>query len=141
MKLSTKRLSVLLIAAACQSVYAAPDAKVSVARADPLVGVVINRTVTVMGRDFYQFFAASWRDKELTERYSISIHERPSAIRGSELWVQFGQQRVFHAYLSPARSAVKEASAQAAEIAYQNVIELEAQRLLFQDKDLGPEEI
>lgn len=108
---------------------------------DPLVGVVINRTITVLGRDFYQYFAASWRDKEMNQRYSISIHERPSAIRGSEMWVQFGQNRVFHAYLSPARAAIKSISAQAAEIAYKNVVELEVQRLLFQDKDLAREEL
>jgi len=108
---------------------------------DPMIGVVINRTVTVMGKDFYQYFAANWRDKEMSERYSISIHEKPSAIRGSEMWVQFGQRKVFHTFMSPARSAVKETSAQAAEIAYKNVVELEVQRLLFQDKDLAQEEL
>lgn len=135
---------------AMQPVYSAPASaplplevktERKAAAPDPMVGVLINRTVTVMGKDFYQYFSANWRDKEMSDRYSISIHERPSAIRGSEMWVQFGQRRVFHTFMSPARAAVKEASAQAADIAYKNVVELEVQRLLFQDKDLAQEEL
>lgn len=108
---------------------------------DPLVGIVVNRTVTVLGREFYQYFSAAWRDQEESDRYSISIYERPTALRGSEVWVQYGQRRVFHAFLSPARSAAKPAGRQAAEIAYRNVMEIDVSRLLFRDADLGPEEI
>lgn len=150
MKFPIKQVGVVLLTLAALPAYSDPaprpvpqasSAQGKAAAADPMIGVVINRTVTVMGRDFYKYFAALWRDKEMSERFSISIHERPSAIRGSEMWVQFGQRKVFHAYMSPARAAVKDASAQAVEIAYKNVVELEVQRLLFQDKDLGPEEI
>src|SRR5690606_41371527 len=108
---------------------------------NPWFVVVINRTLTVMGKNFNQYFASNCLDREMSERYSISIHEKPSAIRGSEMWVQFGQRKVFHTFMSPARSAVNETSAQAAEIAYKNVVELEVQRLLFQDKDLAQEEL
>lgn len=106
-----------------------------------LVGVVINRTVTVMGRDFYRNFVNAWRDQEMSGNYSVTVYERPSAIRGSEVWVQFGQRRVFQTYLFAARSAVKSISEQAAEIAYKNVVDISLQRLLFQGVDLGPEEI
>src|SRR5690606_5480422 len=29
---------------------------------DPLGGVVVNRTVTVLGKDFYRYFASYWRE-------------------------------------------------------------------------------
>src|SRR5690606_7482351 len=84
-------------------------------KADPLMGLVINRTVTVLGKDFYKYFAARWRILELSTRFSVTVHERPTAQRGSEIWVQFGQQRVFHTFLSPRRSAVRKVSDHAAQ--------------------------
>ncbi|MBU4609104.1 hypothetical protein IMZ29_00615 [Achromobacter sp. GG226] len=108
---------------------------------DPLSGIVINRTVTVLGRDFYQFFAAAWRDQPDGTRYTVSVHERPTAQRGSEMWVQYGQRRVFHAYLSPQRSAARPVSRRAAAIALKNVIDIDVARLLFRDTDLGAEEL
>src|SRR5690606_7178143 len=50
-------------------------------------GVILNRTMTIVGHDFYQYFASAWRTRDNNERYSITIVERPTAIRGSEIWV------------------------------------------------------
>lgn len=108
---------------------------------DPMSGVVINRTVTVLGNDFYQYFAMAWREKDTQGQWTISVHERPSARFGSEIWVQFRQNRVFHAFLSPARQAAKRTSEQAAEIAFKNIMDSEVQRMLFQSQDLGAEEL
>lgn len=108
---------------------------------DPLGGIVVNRTVTVLGNDFYQYFARSWRNMDGDQRYTISVHERPSARWGSEIWIQYRQQRVFHMFLSPARQAAKKISEQAAEIVYENVVNSDIQRLLVQSKDLGEEEL
>src|SRR5690606_27285038 len=108
---------------------------------DPLTGVVVNRTVTVQGHDFYRYFSAWWRDMDTDGNYSISIHERPSARWGSEVWVQFRRERVFHMFLPPARSRTKEISRQAVEIAWDNITRNELQRAIFQSEDLGPEEM
>lgn len=108
---------------------------------DPLGGVIVNRTVTVQGQDFYRYFAQWWRQKDEENKYSISIHERPSARWGSEIWVQYRRDRVFHTFLPPARSQTKEISKQAVDIVYENITRNELQRALFQSEDLGPEEI
>lgn len=108
---------------------------------DPMAGAVLNRTVTVMGREFYQYFAAAWRDRDVGGRYSLSVHERPTAIRGSEMWVEYDDRHVFHAFLSPARAAVKEISRNAVDIAFRNVMDIDIQRVMVQQSDLGPEEI
>jgi curli production assembly/transport component CsgE len=107
---------------------------------EPYAGVVMNQTITVVGQDFYQNFMTAWRDKELSERYSLSIHERPSARSGSQVWIEFAQRRVFQANLPPSRSAVKAMSEQAVEIAYQNIVDAEVQRLVFKDDDLAADE-
>lgn len=108
---------------------------------DPLLGVVINRTVTVLGKDFYQYFTALWRQKDGGEAYTISIHERPTARFGSEVWVEYRQKKMFHIFLSPARSAVKSISKQAVDIVFENITQSEVDRALFHSPDLGPEEL
>lgn len=108
---------------------------------DPLAGVVVNRTITVLGQDFYRYFTAQWRQKDLDNRYTISIYERPSARFGSEIWVQFRQKRMFHIFLPPARAATKKISGMAVEMVYQNIADSEVERLTIKSPDLGPEEM
>lgn len=108
---------------------------------DPLAGVVVNRTVTVLGQDFYQYFTSLWRQKDISSQFSISIHERPSARFGSEIWVQFRQKRMFHAFLPPARAATKQISSAAVELVYQNITDSEVERILMKSPDMGPEEL
>lgn len=108
--------------------------------ADTDSGVVTNQAVTVAGQDFYQYFVSAWRDKEGSERYMLSIHERPSARWGSEIWIEFAQRRVFRTYLPPARAAIKPISEEAADITYQAVLQADVQRQLIHDADLGRDE-
>ena len=108
---------------------------------DPLSGIVVNRTVTVLGNDFYQYFSSRWRQKDISTKYTISVHERPSARFGSEIWVQFRQKRMFHAFLPPARAATKKISWSAVEMVYQNINDSEIERIMVKSPDLGPEEM
>jgi len=126
---------------------AAPDRTEETRRAvdriftDPLSGVVVNRTVTVLGRDFYQHFSTLWRQSPESLRYSISVHERPTARFGSEIWVQYRQQRIFHTFLPPARSATRAISEVAVQHVRENISRRELERLTTRNPDLGPEEL
>lgn len=104
-------------------------------------GVVTNQTVTVAGQDFYQYFVAAWRDREMSERFAISIHERPSARWGSQIWIEYAQRRIFQAQLPTGRSGIMALTEQAVEIAYRTLADAEAERLLFKDPDIGSDEI
>lgn len=104
-------------------------------------GLVTDQTVTVAGRDFYQYFVAFWRDKPLNERFALTILERPSARWGNQVSIEYLRKRVFETTLPPSRSYIKGISEQAVEIAYNNVVNAETQRLLFRDQDLGPDEM
>jgi curli production assembly/transport component CsgE len=103
-------------------------------------GVVVNQTITVAGQNFYQCFVASWRDKEMSERYAISIHERPSARWGTQVWIEYAQKRVFQAFLPSSIANIKALSEQAAEVAQQKVVDVEVDRLLFREAEFGPDE-
>lgn len=108
---------------------------------EPLSGVVVNRTVTVLGKEFYRHFSTLWRNSAQSNRYSISIHERPSARFGSEVWILYRQQRIFHTFLPPARPATREVSEYAVEFVLENLARRELERFTAPDPDLGPEEL
>lgn len=107
---------------------------------DPLSGIVMNRTVTVQGHEFYRFFSNRWRELGEDNPFTLTIFERPSARWGSEIWVEYRGQRMYHAFLAPARSSTKKASEQAVDIVMENVNKSEIARLLTNNPDLGPEE-
>ena len=103
-------------------------------------GIVTNQTMTLAGEDFYTSFAQAWRDMPLSDRYVVSIHERPSARWGSLIWVEFEQRRVFDMFLPTARANVASVAVRAASTAYQNVVQADIARLLFHDVDLAGDE-
>lgn len=108
---------------------------------DPYAGVVLNQTITVIGQDFYRYFVTSWRDRDMSDRYAISIHERPTARLGSQVWIEFGQRRVFETILPPARSQIRALSEQAVEATREAIVNADVQRMLFRDQDMAPDEI
>jgi curli production assembly/transport component CsgE len=129
------------ITAACPAAAAvAAPAGVERGLAESYGGVVVNQTITVAGQEFFQYFVALWRERELSERFAITVIERPSARWGGQVWVEFAQRRVFQAPLSSARAGLRSLSEQAVDLVYQTVIDTEAERLLFRDADLGADE-
>jgi curli production assembly/transport component CsgE len=108
---------------------------------DAYGGIVVNQTMTLAGHDFYKAFVAAWRDRPLSERYAVTVGERPSVRLGSQVWVEYGRRRVFQSFLPPARARAGGIGEKAAETAYENVVQSEAQRLLFRDPDIGPDEL
>ena len=108
---------------------------------DLYAGVVVNQTITMVGQDFYQNFVAAWRDKPLSERYTLSVYERPSARLGSQIWVEYANRRVFQTFLPPTRARTKEAGLDPVEAAYQNIVDADVVNLFFRDPDLGPDEL
>jgi curli production assembly/transport component CsgE len=104
-------------------------------------GFVVNQTVTPAGQNFYLCFVAAWRDRQISERYAISIHERASARKGSQVWIEFAQKPVFQAVLPSSLSNIKALSEQAVEVAQQKVLDVEVDRQFFRESDFGPDEM
>ncbi len=103
-------------------------------------GVVVGQTVTVAGQDFYQYFVALWRDRPGNEKYSITLRERPSARLGNLVWVEYERLMLFQTILPFSRSQIRPVSEQAADVAWQRLMEIEIERKLFNDADLAKDE-
>lgn len=69
--------------------------------APPLQGVVVRRTITRFGDEFYRIFARAWRRQELEAPRPILIEERPSAQDGSRIRVRYSGDVLFETTLRP----------------------------------------
>lgn len=103
-------------------------------------GIVTSQPITVAGHEFCRSFMAAWLDKPGSDRYTIAIRERPSARWGTHVWVEYGARRVLHVQLPPTRTALQALGENAAESAYQAILDAERQRTLILDADLAPDE-
>jgi curli production assembly/transport component CsgE len=64
----------------------------------------------------------------------------PAARWGTQVWVEYGPRRVLQVQLPPARTALRILGENAAESAYQAVLDAERQRTLLLDADLASDE-
>jgi curli production assembly/transport component CsgE len=71
----------------------------------------------------------------------MTVIERPTAQFGSEIWISYLDQTVFHTFLSPARSRAKDQSREVVQAVRENIDIINAQRKFIQNADLGPEEM
>jgi curli production assembly/transport component CsgE len=118
-----------------------PDVNNQTPVAEEIGGIVTDDVVTLVGQDFYDAFSKAWIQMPMSERYMVSIHERPSARYGSLIWVEYEQRRVFEAFLPIARSNVRPVAEGAAASALQTVMQADIARLLFHETDLGSDEM
>jgi curli production assembly/transport component CsgE len=118
-----------------------PDVTSQAPVAEEIGGIVTNDAVTLVGQDFYAAFSQAWDQMPLSERYLVSVHERPSARYGSLVWVEYEQRRVFQAFLPVARANIRPIAEAAAAGALQTVMQADIARLLFHDTDLGSDEM
>lgn len=106
-----------------------------------LAGVVSDGTITAIGQEFYRSFCAYWHDKPRNDSYALAVRERLSARRGNQVVVEYAGRVVFQGALPPARGQVRPLGEQAADVAYESVVNAEVQRLLFSDDELAPDEL
>lgn len=109
-------------------------------REDTESGVITNQVMTVAGQDFYHYFVTAWRDKDGSEQFTLAVRERPSARWGSEVWIEYGQRKVFSSRLPIARAGIRQMSEDAAEQSYRGVLRIVEQRKMNQDADVGADE-
>ena len=102
-------------------------------------GLVVGQTMTVVGRAFYDSFASAWSDKDESGRFTVSISERPTARLGSQVFVDYGNRRMFQTFLPPNRSLVPAIGADAATLVYQAILDYQLAQF-FGDPDLGRDE-
>jgi len=92
------------------------------------------------GRAFYDSFAIAWSEKDVAGTFTVAITERPTARLGSEVFVDYGNRRVFQMFLPPNRTLIPAIGTNAAAQVYQAILDYQLAQF-FGDPDLGRDEI
>jgi curli production assembly/transport component CsgE len=103
-------------------------------------GIVTGQTITLAGREFYDSFSAAWREKDEIGHFTVAISERPSARWGSQVFVDYGNQRLFQTFLPPNRSLITPIGNAAAAQVYQAILDYQLAQF-FGDPDLARDEL
>ncbi len=84
-------------------------------------GVVIDRTITRLGHEFYYHFAAAWFARYEPDGYNLVVTETPSAAWGSIIRVQQDGDVVYSTVIRPGRGNVKALAEEATRTVYEKI--------------------
>jgi len=104
-------------------------------------GVVIDRTMTRLGEEFYSLFAQKLEDQLDELKENISVKERPTALSGSIITVFHRQNIIYRTALSPGRQNVEEKTDQAVSAVKNYVLRWRIERYLKDTFDIDYDEI
>lgn len=91
-----------------------------------LSGIVLDRTITRFGKDFFFYYTGYWRDVPDTEGLTVVIHEQVFPQAGTRLWVEMEQETIFQTYFGRRHTDVKKVAEQAVLISLDKVVEIKA---------------
>ncbi len=95
-------------------------------------GVVVDRTITRLGGDFFFFFSQILNDKFPELKENLTVTEKPTALSGSIIQVLHSRKVIYRTALSPGRKLAKERASDATDQVGNYIIRWQAERL-FQD--------
>lgn len=106
-----------------------------------LGGILVDRTMTMMGKTFYREFAQLAMQRPLLSEATLTFHERPDARWGSQLWITENSTVLYRAQLSPRLNESGRMAHQAVDIIEERLIEERLTSQLTSNEDLGEEEL
>nr|WP_267964169.1 CsgE family curli-type amyloid fiber assembly protein [Halomonas sp. MCCC 1A11057] len=106
-----------------------------------LSGVIVDRTITMMGKTFYRRFSQLSSESHILSSTTLSVHERPDARWGSQVWVAENNRILFQAALPPRLSDIDRYAEAAVEQVEQLLVQRSIMQALESDPDLADEEI
>jgi len=104
-------------------------------------GVLIDRTITMTGKTFFRQFSQLSLERPVIGDVNLTIHERPSARWGSQIWITQGNRVVFEATMPPRLSDIDAYVDVAIEQVEELIIRQTILQALDNDPDLADEEI
>ncbi|MEY8214054.1 MAG: CsgE family curli-type amyloid fiber assembly protein [Colwellia sp.] len=104
-------------------------------------GLVVNRTVTLLGANFYRNFTAYWRMNYADNMAIITIYERPTARFGSQIWVDYKGKKLVQQFIGPTKLNDKKLAGRSAQIVSETIVKLKLTEILRDTFDIEKDEI
>lgn len=103
-------------------------------------GLIVDRTITRLGEDFYFFFSQKLNDRYPNFEENLTVVEIPTALSGSIIEVKHSRKVIFRTALSPGRRQAQDRAGDALRVVGNYMVRWEAQRLLQDTYDLDHDE-
>jgi curli production assembly/transport component CsgE len=103
-------------------------------------GVIVDRTITRLGENFYFFFSQRLNDRYPDLRENLTVKEIPTALSGSIIEVFHSRTVIYRTALSPGRRQAKERADDAIQVVGNYIIRWQAERLYLDTFDLEHDE-
>lgn len=81
-------------------------------------GLIINRTISRMGRDFFKTFSDQWETPSEAGNFMLEVSEQPAPSMGALVMVKVDNQIVFKARLQPRNDGLTQKARQAIMMCY-----------------------
>jgi len=91
-----------------------------------LGGMVLDRTISRFGKDFFFYYTSYWRDVPSTNGITVVVNARVYPQAGTYLWVEMEQKKVFETYFGRRQNDVKKLAEQAILISINEVARIKA---------------
>ncbi len=104
-------------------------------------GLIIDRTMTRLGEDFYSNFSQLLNEKYENLDENLTVSERPTALSGSIISIHHRNKLIYRTAISPGRRQAEEKSKQAVRAVNAHIIRWETERLFQDTFDLEYDEI
>jgi len=95
-------------------------------------GLIIDRTMTRLGDDFYFFFSQLVNERHGSLKENLTVKERPTALSGSIISVSHRGKVIYRTALSPGRKRAEDKAREALNVLTSYLIRWKAQ-LTYQD--------
>ncbi len=82
-----------------------------------LGGLVIDHTISVLGRNFVYLFNQSWNPPATLGDYTIVIEEKPMPTLGTLIFIKINGNYVFKRFIKPRYDAIRQVAQEAAAVA------------------------
>ncbi len=103
-------------------------------------GILVNKTITWFGQDFFNHFAREWRN-QFFRGDGVVIEERPSARQGTLVIIRYKGSIVYQASIAGTRSNSRERGAQAVSFVLSRVQNIDLAASGYGERDLAADEI
>lgn len=102
--------------------------------------ILMNKTITWFGQDFFNHFAKEWRNQQFLGEQQLVIEEVPSARRGTQVIITYKGNIVYQTSIAGTRSNSRASGGNAVQVVLSRVqnIDLSAN---YHDLDLAGDEI
>ena len=104
-------------------------------------GIILDRTITLMGKTFYKNFVSYWHLNFPNNVAVFSIHERPSARWGSQIWINYRGKKLLKQFVSPRNTNDKELPEQIAKQINKEIVKMQLTEKLMDTFDMEHNEI